>query len=170
MVNQATINLSRNEKIKIAIIFAVLITITAIGFSAAFVIGKIAVVLGGLGIVAYVFGLRHGVDADHIAAIDNTTRKLMQEGKRPYHGWHVVLFGSFNSSCGPDNRVDIGNKSRRNQHTCPSKHWRHLRHAGFRKFPLDYRLHKRRHRDRYLQDFPNPKTRQTQPGRTRQPA
>ncbi len=37
-----------------------------------------------LGIVAYVFGLRHGVDADHIAAIDNTTRKLMQEGKRPY--------------------------------------------------------------------------------------
>jgi high-affinity nickel-transport protein len=61
----------------------VLIGITAFGFSAAFVIGKIAVVLAGLGIVAYVFGLRHGVDADHIAAIDNTTRKLMQEGKRP---------------------------------------------------------------------------------------
>src|SRR5665647_2053494 len=84
MGNQTTINLSRNEKIKIAIIFSVLITVTAVGFSAAFVIGKIAVVLGGLGIVAYVFGLRHGVDADHIAAIDNTTRKLMQEGKRPY--------------------------------------------------------------------------------------
>ena len=84
MGNQATINLSRNEKIRIAIIFSVLLVVTAIGFSAAFVIGKIAVVLGGLGIVAYVFGLRHGVDADHIAAIDNTTRKLMQEGKRPY--------------------------------------------------------------------------------------
>jgi nickel/cobalt transporter (NiCoT) family protein len=82
--NQAIITLSRNEKIKIAIIFTVLLAITAFGFSAAFVIGKIAVVLGGLGIVAYVFGLRHGVDADHIAAIDNTTRKLMQEGKRPY--------------------------------------------------------------------------------------
>jgi high-affinity nickel-transport protein len=79
----SAISLSRNEKIKIAIIFSVLITITIIGFSAAFVIGKIAVVLAGLGIVAYVFGLRHGVDADHIAAIDNTTRKLMQEGKRP---------------------------------------------------------------------------------------
>jgi len=77
-------NLSRSEKVKITIIFATLITVTAVGFSAAFVIGKIAVVLGGLGIVAYVFGLRHGVDADHIAAIDNTTRKLMQEGKRPY--------------------------------------------------------------------------------------
>jgi high-affinity nickel-transport protein len=79
-----TFSLSRNEKIQIAIIFTTLITVTAVGFSAAFVIGKIAVVLGGLGIVAYVFGLRHGVDADHIAAIDNTTRKLMQEGKRPY--------------------------------------------------------------------------------------
>jgi nickel/cobalt transporter (NiCoT) family protein len=82
--NQPAVNLSRSEKIRIAIIFSVLITITAVGFSAAFVIGKIAVVLGGLGIVAYVFGLRHGVDADHIAAIDNTTRKLMQDGKRPY--------------------------------------------------------------------------------------
>jgi high-affinity nickel-transport protein len=80
----SALNLNLNEKIKIALIFAVLIAITAVGFSAAFIIGKIAVVLAGLGIVAYVFGLRHGVDADHIAAIDNTTRKLMQEGKRPF--------------------------------------------------------------------------------------
>jgi nickel/cobalt transporter (NiCoT) family protein len=79
----SAIPLLRNEKIKIATIFTILISVTAIGFSAAFFIGQIAVVLGGLGIVAYVFGLRHGVDADHIAAIDNTTRKLMQEGKRP---------------------------------------------------------------------------------------
>jgi high-affinity nickel-transport protein len=35
------------------------------------------------GWLAYGFGLRHAVDADHISAIDNTTRKLMQEGKRP---------------------------------------------------------------------------------------
>jgi nickel/cobalt transporter (NiCoT) family protein len=83
MAANSALSLNRSEKIKIAIIFTVLIAITAIGFSAAFVIGKIAVVLAGLGIVAYVFGLRHGVDADHIAAIDNTTRKLMQEGKRP---------------------------------------------------------------------------------------
>jgi high-affinity nickel-transport protein len=80
----SALNLSRNEKIKIAVIFSILLAVTALGFSAAFVIGKIAVVLAGLGIVAYVFGLRHGVDADHIAAIDNTTRKLMQEGKRPF--------------------------------------------------------------------------------------
>lgn len=34
-------------------------------------------------VLAYVFGLRHAVDADHIAAIDNVTRKLMQDGQRP---------------------------------------------------------------------------------------
>jgi high-affinity nickel-transport protein len=34
-------------------------------------------------VTAYTFGLRHAVDADHIAAIDNVTRKLMQDGKRP---------------------------------------------------------------------------------------
>jgi high-affinity nickel-transport protein len=37
----------------------------------------------GLGVTAYTLGLRHAFDADHIAAIDNTTRKLMAEGKRP---------------------------------------------------------------------------------------
>ena len=42
--------------------------------------GAIAI---GTGVAAYVLGLRHAFDADHIAAIDNTTRKLMSEGKRP---------------------------------------------------------------------------------------
>src|SRR3979411_161559 len=40
-------------------------------------------VLLGTAFLAYTFGLRHAIDADHIAAIDNVTRKLMQEGKRP---------------------------------------------------------------------------------------
>lgn len=40
-------------------------------------------VLLGTSFLAYAFGLRHAVDADHIAAIDNVTRKLMQQGKRP---------------------------------------------------------------------------------------
>src|SRR5258707_4685000 len=40
-------------------------------------------VLLGTALLAYGLGLRHAVDADHIAAIDNATRKLMQEGKRP---------------------------------------------------------------------------------------
>jgi nickel/cobalt transporter (NiCoT) family protein len=37
----------------------------------------------GLGVTAYTLGMRHAFDADHIAAIDNTTRKLMSDGKRP---------------------------------------------------------------------------------------
>ncbi|HEY2319485.1 MAG TPA: HoxN/HupN/NixA family nickel/cobalt transporter [Solirubrobacteraceae bacterium] len=37
----------------------------------------------GVGVTAYTLGLRHAFDADHISAIDNTTRKLMREGRRP---------------------------------------------------------------------------------------
>lgn len=40
-------------------------------------------ILLGTAALAYAFGLRHAFDADHVAAIDNVTRKLMQEGKRP---------------------------------------------------------------------------------------
>ncbi|MDQ6683444.1 MAG: HoxN/HupN/NixA family nickel/cobalt transporter [Chloroflexota bacterium] len=46
-------------------------------------------------LLAYSFGLRHAVDADHIAAIDNTTRKLMQDGQRPVA---VGLFFSLGHS------------------------------------------------------------------------
>jgi nickel/cobalt transporter (NiCoT) family protein len=52
-------------------------------------------VLVGTAFLAYTFGLRHAVDADHIAAIDNVTRKLMQEGKRPVA---VGLFFSLGHS------------------------------------------------------------------------
>jgi high-affinity nickel-transport protein len=40
--------------------------------------------LVGLAVLAYGLGLRHAVDPDHVAAIDNTVRKLMQDGQRPY--------------------------------------------------------------------------------------
>ena len=49
----------------------------------------------GTAFLAYVLGLRHAVDADHIAAIDNVVRKLMQEGKRPIS---VGLFFSLGHS------------------------------------------------------------------------
>src|SRR3954452_3313724 len=49
-----------------------------------YVVGASGTVFGvGLGVTAYTLGMRHAFDADHIAAIDNTTRKLMAEGKRP---------------------------------------------------------------------------------------
>jgi high-affinity nickel-transport protein len=54
----------------------------------------------GLGVTAYTLGMRHAFDADHIAAIDNTTRKFMSEGKRPMSvgfwfslGHSSVVFG-----------------------------------------------------------------------------
>jgi high-affinity nickel-transport protein len=52
-------------------------------------------VLLGTAALAYSFGLRHAFDADHIAAIDNVTRKLMQEGRRPVA---VGLFFSLGHS------------------------------------------------------------------------
>jgi high-affinity nickel-transport protein len=48
-----------------------------------FSLGKEGVFGLGLGITAYTLGLRHAFDADHISAIDNTTRKLMADGQRP---------------------------------------------------------------------------------------
>jgi high-affinity nickel-transport protein len=57
-------------------------------------------VLLGTALLAYTFGLRHAVDADHIAAIDNVTRKLMPQGKRPVAtgfffslGHSTIVFG-----------------------------------------------------------------------------
>jgi high-affinity nickel-transport protein len=54
----------------------------------------------GTGITAYTLGLRHAFDADHISAIDNTTRKMMGEGKRPLSvgfffslGHSTIVFG-----------------------------------------------------------------------------
>ncbi|HZB97657.1 MAG TPA: HoxN/HupN/NixA family nickel/cobalt transporter [Candidatus Sulfotelmatobacter sp.] len=53
------------------------------GILAIFVAPAYAAIGLGTGFAAYTFGLRHAFDADHIAAIDNTTRKLMADGKRP---------------------------------------------------------------------------------------
>ena len=75
--------LSHAEKFEVVLVYLPIIVSTVLGFVASAIIGNKYTVLAGLGIVAYVLGLRHGVDADHIAAIDNTTRKLMQEGKKP---------------------------------------------------------------------------------------
>ncbi len=63
-------------------------------------VGKSAVYGIGLGLTAYLLGMRHAFDADHIAAIDNTTRKLMADGKRPLSvgfwfslGHSTIVFG-----------------------------------------------------------------------------
>jgi high-affinity nickel-transport protein len=75
--------LTSKEKAKIGSIYACLAAVTVLLMIVATMIGYKYAVLAGLGLMSYVLGLRHAVDADHIAAIDNTTRKLLQQGKRP---------------------------------------------------------------------------------------
>src|SRR5579864_5224677 len=68
---------------KIISIYAFLIVINIFVWIISLSLFGHSVFLLGLAITAYTFGLRHAVDADHISAIDNVTRKLMQEKKHP---------------------------------------------------------------------------------------
>lgn len=63
--------------------FAALIAANAALWLWAFALFSDNMVMLGTALLAWSLGLRHAVDADHIAAIDNVTRKLMQEGQRP---------------------------------------------------------------------------------------
>ncbi|PZR49374.1 HoxN/HupN/NixA family nickel/cobalt transporter [Paraburkholderia fungorum] len=64
-------------------IYSLLIALNVLAWTWAVVAFRNHPLLLGTALLAYGFGLRHAVDADHIAAIDNVTRKLMQEKKRP---------------------------------------------------------------------------------------
>jgi nickel/cobalt transporter (NiCoT) family protein len=75
---------TRREKWGVALLFVGIIAATVLGLAATFFVGQVYGIFIGLGVLCYTLGLRHGVDADHICAIDNTTRKLLQQGKRPY--------------------------------------------------------------------------------------
>jgi high-affinity nickel-transport protein len=72
-----------NLRGKVIGIYGILFTFNAGAWLWAIVAFRHYPLLLGTALLAYSFGLRHAVDADHIAAIDNVTRKLMQEGKRP---------------------------------------------------------------------------------------
>ena len=81
---------------KIAITYALLLGANALIWVAAFhFFAPPHALMLGTALLAYTFGLRHAVDADHICAIDNVTRKLMQDGKRPVG---VGLFFSLGHS------------------------------------------------------------------------
>jgi nickel/cobalt transporter (NiCoT) family protein len=79
-------SLEPNQWRKVRWMFASILALHIIGFGVfiAFVVPEHYKGLGiGVSALAYTLGLRHAFDADHISAIDNTTRKLMNEGKRP---------------------------------------------------------------------------------------
>jgi nickel/cobalt transporter (NiCoT) family protein len=68
---------------KIVAIYVLLVGANIGAWILAFAVFAGRPVLLGTALLAYTFGLRHAVDADHISAIDNVTRKLMHEGKQP---------------------------------------------------------------------------------------
>src|SRR5579883_875412 len=75
---------SRDLRRKIIGIYVLLIAFNLLAWMLAFLGFAVQYpALLGTALLAYTFGLRHSVDADHISAIDNVTRKLMQEGKQP---------------------------------------------------------------------------------------
>jgi high-affinity nickel-transport protein len=76
-------------------VYAFLIGANLLAWAWALAVLRDQPVLLGTAMLAYTFGLRHAVDADHIAAIDNVTRKLMQQGERPIG---VGLFFSLGHS------------------------------------------------------------------------
>jgi high-affinity nickel-transport protein len=80
---------------KIVAIYVVLGFATIAAWGLAYAAFATRPLLLGTALLAYTFGLRHAVDADHISAIDNVTRKLMQDGKRPVA---VGLFFSLGHS------------------------------------------------------------------------
>ena len=71
-------------KIKVAVVYALLLAANVAAWIWALAAFKDEPALLGTAVLAYMFGLRHAFDADHIAAIDNVVRKLMQEGKAPF--------------------------------------------------------------------------------------
>jgi nickel/cobalt transporter (NiCoT) family protein len=80
---------------RILAVYGFLVVFNVLAWSLALAASSAYPILLPTAFLAYSFGLRHAVDADHIAAIDNSTRKLMQEGQRPVG---VGLFFSLGHS------------------------------------------------------------------------
>ena len=73
----------RGERRRLGGFFSAVLLLHVVGWGALLTYGVGHPAFLGLGGLAYTFGLRHAFDADHIAAIDNTTRKLLQQRRRP---------------------------------------------------------------------------------------
>ncbi|HEY1998954.1 HoxN/HupN/NixA family nickel/cobalt transporter [Paraburkholderia sp.] len=78
---------------KIGAMYVALAVINIFAWTWAWMVLRASPALIGTAFLAYSFGLRHAMDADHIAAIDNVTRKLMNDGKRPVSVGFFFAFG-----------------------------------------------------------------------------
>lgn len=84
LLRSAVDDASVNLRAKVGAIYALLLAFNGAAWAWAVIALAGRPTLLGTALLAYVLGLRHAVDADHIATIDNVVRKLMQEGKRPF--------------------------------------------------------------------------------------
>jgi len=73
----------RGERRRLGGFYACILLLNLLGWGGLLTYGGGHPAFVGLGFLAFTFGLRHAFDADHIAAIDNTTRKLLQERRKP---------------------------------------------------------------------------------------
>ena len=78
-----TRSLARDEWRRLGWFSAAIVLLHVVGWLLFFHYAHRYAPLAGAGLTAYLFGLRHAFDADHIAAIDNTTRKMLSQGRRP---------------------------------------------------------------------------------------
>jgi high-affinity nickel-transport protein len=83
LLKSAVDDASGDQRAKIGAIYVALLLTNALVWAWAVFAFAGRPTLLATAVLAYVLGLRHAVDADHIAAIDNVVRKLMQEGRRP---------------------------------------------------------------------------------------
>jgi high-affinity nickel-transport protein len=74
---------AKTERSRTIALYALLISANIAAWAWALVAFRAYPVMLGTALLAYGLGLRHAIDADHLAAIDNVTRKLMQDGQRP---------------------------------------------------------------------------------------
>src|SRR6516165_131076 len=78
-----TASFDRGERVRLAGFYFAIVLLHVVGWGLLLAVARDYPALLGLGGLAYSFGLRHAFGADHISAIDNTTRKLLQDHKRP---------------------------------------------------------------------------------------
>jgi len=82
-ISRRRLGLTAQDRLQLGSVYGVIALLHVVGWGLYLHFATLYPALIGLGFVAYMFGLRHAFDADHIAAIDDTVRIMLQKGKRP---------------------------------------------------------------------------------------
>ena len=170
--------LNRGERRTVAAVVSAVAGLHVLGFAALFAfagpgryhLAKAGIPAIGLGVTAYTLGLRHAFDADHISAIDNTTRKLMAQGKRPLDRRLLVLARAL------DDRLrtlpaDLGRRAlarrpRRRRPLDAAPGGRLCRHRRVRRVSLSDRSDQHRGPGRHPEGVPSDEERSVRRGRS----